>query len=372
MRRGDDNRSSCVDDLGDQVLAVGRRRAGRSDVLQHVDARLEGVADVALGVDVREYPNAVFVRGADDRFVVVERQPCVRLDVIDAGDSELLGLLRRFFRRRDVDAAEAVLHRAAGAARDPRSADEQARAVRLPLVDPIAHAEDRLQRRSEIDRRRHARHQQLLRRDLHDARQHGVATVRLDPWKPGVVAAVAEDDEVAVCLDEAGQHRAPTGVDDDRVGRNLHFGRRTRRNDLVAFDEDSGAMNRRNLVPGHQHAADEREPLRRLRASRGRADERGGHGSDRYPSTDERHTNLQLRLRLERIAQAPLNLAGGTRRARDEERGRVHVPVVPGQVHVVRQVERLEEHFHPMMIGERERLGRAHVEAASAASRAAC
>jgi hypothetical protein len=35
---------------------------------------------------------------------------------------------------------------------------------------------------------------------------------------------VAEHDQMAVRFDQAGQHRAAAGVDDDRVGRHLDFG----------------------------------------------------------------------------------------------------------------------------------------------------
>jgi hypothetical protein len=68
-----------------------------------------------------------------------------------------------------------------------------------------------------------------------------------------------EHDEVAVRLDESRQHGASAGVYDRRIGRNLHVRRRAGLDDRVAFDEHRRAMDRRNFVPGQQHAADERE-----------------------------------------------------------------------------------------------------------------
>ena len=57
-----------------------------------------------------------------------------------------------------------------------------------------------------------------------------------------------------------------------------------------------------------------------------------------------------------------MNLPRRPRRHGNQERQRVHVRVVARQVHVVREVERLEEHLHPVMVGERKRLRGAHVE----------
>ena len=73
MRRRDDDRAAGVDDVGDELLAVGRRGAGRADVLQDIDAGVERVPDVLLGVDVGVDLDPVTVRGADDRLVVLER-----------------------------------------------------------------------------------------------------------------------------------------------------------------------------------------------------------------------------------------------------------------------------------------------------------
>ena len=52
-------------------LLYGGAVPAEPDVAQHVDAGLERVADVVLGVDVRVDADAVAVRGVDDRLVVV-------------------------------------------------------------------------------------------------------------------------------------------------------------------------------------------------------------------------------------------------------------------------------------------------------------
>jgi len=131
MRGRHDDRSTRIDDVGDQLLAVGRRRPGRPDVLQHVDAGIQRVSNVLLGVDMRVHLDPVLVRRLDDRLVVGEGEARVRLDEINACRREPLGLARGLFRRGDVQAAEADLHRAGGGgprqARDPRSADQHPR-----------------------------------------------------------------------------------------------------------------------------------------------------------------------------------------------------------------------------------------------------
>src|SRR5256885_217178 len=121
---------------------------------------------------------------------------------------------------------------------------------------------------------------------LHDAlpiyaHQHRVAAVRGNPREPCLVVAMPERDEMAVRLDQAGQHRAAAGVDDGGVARHLHLGRRPRLHDRRAVDQDRGVMNRRHVVAGEQHAADQRQPLRRLRVRT------GSHCNDDRNSTGE-------------------------------------------------------------------------------------
>ena len=147
-------------------------------MLQHVDTRLERVPNVLFRIHVRMHAQAVFVRRFDDRLVIVEGQACVRLDLIDAGVREPLHLLRRLLRRGDVHAAEAGLHGARRAPRNPRPAGKYARADDFALVDAVADREDRLERRAEIDGGCDARHEQLLRGGLHHAHQHRLAAVR--------------------------------------------------------------------------------------------------------------------------------------------------------------------------------------------------
>ena len=79
---------------------------------------------------------------------------------------------------------------------------------------------------------------------------------------------------MAVGLDEPRQHHAAARVDDRRVGGDLDFGRRSGGDDLVALDDDGRVVNRRHVVAGDQHPADEREVLRRLRARRGGGQQR--------------------------------------------------------------------------------------------------
>ena len=98
MGRGDHDRPAGIDDVGDHFLAVGRRRAGRAGVREHVDPDLERVAHVLFGVDVRVHADAVLVRGVGNRLVVLARQARVRLDDVDAGLGEPLDLLRRLRR----------------------------------------------------------------------------------------------------------------------------------------------------------------------------------------------------------------------------------------------------------------------------------
>ena len=188
----------------------------------------------------------------------------MRLDVVDARRRQPIRLAPCLLRRRDVDAAEPLLHCAAGTARDPRPAHQDARADDRPLVDAIAEAQAGRQRRSEIDHGGDTGHQQLLRGNLHHPCQHRVATVALDPRKPGVVAALAQDDQVAVRLDQTRQHDAATGVDDGRLGRDRGLRCAAGNGDLAAFDHDRGMVNRRDVV-AVINAADQGEGLRTLR-----------------------------------------------------------------------------------------------------------
>ena len=71
VRGGDDDRPAGIDDVANQLGAVRRRRAGRSDVLQDVDAGLERMPHVLLGVDVRVDLQPMPVRDVDDRLVVL-------------------------------------------------------------------------------------------------------------------------------------------------------------------------------------------------------------------------------------------------------------------------------------------------------------
>ena len=217
----------------------------------------------------------------------------MRLDHVDARRREPLGFPLRLLRRRDVEAAEPDLHGPAsgraGQVGNPRPAHEHSRSDHVALVDAVADGEDRFQRRAQIDGGRDAGHQQLPRGDLHHPRHHRVAAVAVDPGEPGVVAAVAEHDEMAVGFNQARQHRATAGVHDRGVGGNLDLGRRSGRDDLAALDHHRGVVNRWNLVPGQQHAADQRDSLRRLRVRRRDAQragdacgrDEGGQQSDR-------------------------------------------------------------------------------------------
>ena len=75
MGGGDDDRAPGVDDVANQLGRVGRRRAGRSDVLQDIDARLERIANILFGIDVRVHLDLMPARHRDDRFVILESEP---------------------------------------------------------------------------------------------------------------------------------------------------------------------------------------------------------------------------------------------------------------------------------------------------------
>src|SRR5688572_14554160 len=64
----------------------------------------------------------------------------------------------------------------------------------------------------------------------------------------------------------------------------------------------------------------------------------------------------------EREPKAPLELPSRPRGRRNEKRVRVHVPVVSGEIHVVCQVERLQEDFEALFGTQTKRLRRAQVD----------
>ena len=285
VRGGHDDRPARVDDVANQLGAVRRRGAGRPGVREDVDAGVERMPHVLLGVDVRDDLEMVLVRGSDDRLVVVEGEPGVRLDDVDAGLGQLLGLLPGLLGARHLDLV--VEREDRRRPRQPRAAHHHARAGDFTLRDPIANRQALLERRAQIDGGRDAGHQELLRGDGHHARQHRVAALLVDPREPAHVVAVAEDHQVHVRLDEPGHHRLAARVDDGRARRNPDLGRRAGRDDPVALDEDGGVVDRRNVVAGEQHAADERERFRiaGLRAHDRRNDDERGEGGGKATST---------------------------------------------------------------------------------------
>ena len=94
MRRTDDYRTSGVDDVADELLAVWRCRPSRPHVGQNVHAVFESTAHVLFGVDVGMDPQAVSVRRLDDGAIVCRREVCIRLDDIDAGSRQIVSRLR--------------------------------------------------------------------------------------------------------------------------------------------------------------------------------------------------------------------------------------------------------------------------------------
>ena len=220
----------------------------------------------------------------------------MRLEVIDARRGQSLGLLRGFGGSAGIETAEANLHRVAGGCRgqvrDPRAADQHARADDLAFANPVTDGETVGQRRSEIYFGRDAGHQQLSGRRPHHLHQHLPAAMAGDPGEPRRVVAMPEHDEVAVGLDESRQHGAAAGVHDRRIGRNLHVRRRAGLDDRVAFDEHRRVMDRRDLVAGQQHAADEREMAWCLRARRQRGQQQRGGDDGRARGPSRAHAKI--------------------------------------------------------------------------------
>ncbi len=117
---------------------------------------------------------------------------------------------------------------------DERTRDVDRRALQRALVEAVADADRRLERRAEIARAGHAGQQELLGRSGHDDSLE-LGQIRLVPVR---VVAVPVQHQMHVHVPQAGQHAHAFGGDHLGAARHRQRADGADRADPLALDED--------------------------------------------------------------------------------------------------------------------------------------